>query len=64
MARQVELQTSIGNFVVELYDTHAPKTCKNFLELTRRGYYNGTPVSTCRTQKHSQAVALALGCLG
>ncbi|KAK9857934.1 hypothetical protein WJX84_006410 [Apatococcus fuscideae] len=43
MARQVELQTSIGNFVVELYDTHAPKTCKNFLELTRRGYYNGTP---------------------
>ena len=45
MARQVELQTSIGSFVVELYDNHAPKTCKNFLELARRGYYNETPVS-------------------
>ncbi|KAK9832403.1 hypothetical protein WJX74_008989 [Apatococcus lobatus] len=43
MARQVELQTSIGSFVVELYDSHAPKTCKNFLELARRGYYNETP---------------------
>ncbi len=49
MARQVELQSSIGNFVVELYDTHAPKTCKNFLELCRRGYYNDTPVSAALT---------------
>ena len=44
MARQVELQTSIGSFVVELYDNHAPKTCKNFRELARKGYYNETPV--------------------
>jgi peptidyl-prolyl cis-trans isomerase-like 1 len=27
---------------VELYSHHAPKTCKNFAELTRRGYYDST----------------------
>lgn len=31
----------MGNFVVELYWDHAPKTCMNFAELARRGYYNG-----------------------
>lgn len=41
-APQVELQTSIGTVVVELYVKHAPKTCKNFRELARRGYYNNT----------------------
>lgn len=28
----------------QLYDKHAPRTCKNFLELARRGYYDGTVV--------------------
>lgn len=41
-APQVELQTSIGTVIVELYVKHAPKTCKNFRELARRGYYNNT----------------------
>ena len=27
---------------VELYWNHAPKTCQNFLELARKGYYNNT----------------------
>lgn len=31
----------------QLYQKHAPKTCKNFLELSRRGYYDGTVVSGC-----------------
>ncbi len=35
----------MGSFEVELYVKHAPRTCKNFLELARRGYYNGTIVS-------------------
>eukprot|EP00216_Chloropicon_sp_CCMP2111_P005436 CAMPEP_0198241618 /NCGR_PEP_ID=MMETSP1446-20131203/6401_1 /TAXON_ID=1461542 ORGANISM="Unidentified sp, Strain CCMP2111" /NCGR_SAMPLE_ID=MMETSP1446 /ASSEMBLY_ACC=CAM_ASM_001112 /LENGTH=49 /DNA_ID= /DNA_START= /DNA_END= /DNA_ORIENTATION= len=26
---------------VELYDQHAPKTCNNFYELSKRGYYDG-----------------------
>lgn len=38
----VYLETSMGIIVLELYWKHAPKTCKNFAELARRGYYNGT----------------------
>lgn len=41
-APQVEMQTSIGTIIVELYVKHAPKACKNFRELARRGYYNNT----------------------
>eukprot|EP00475_Leptophrys_vorax_P025143 TRINITY_DN35145_c0_g1_i1.p1 TRINITY_DN35145_c0_g1~~TRINITY_DN35145_c0_g1_i1.p1 ORF type:complete len:179 (-),score=11.33 TRINITY_DN35145_c0_g1_i1:174-659(-) len=41
-APQVALETTMGTITVELYDKHAPKTCRNFLELSRRGYYNGT----------------------
>jgi len=37
----VILETSMGDIQLELYWNHAPKTCKNFAELTRRGYYNG-----------------------
>jgi peptidyl-prolyl cis-trans isomerase-like 1 len=43
-APRVEIKTSMGSFVVELYQQHAPKTCKNFTDLARRGYYNGTIV--------------------
>ena len=32
----------MGIIVLELYWKHAPKTCKNFAELARWGYYNGT----------------------
>jgi cyclophilin family peptidyl-prolyl cis-trans isomerase len=38
----VDIETNIGNFSIELYVNHAPKTCRNFLELARIGYYNGT----------------------
>ncbi|RUS89124.1 hypothetical protein EGW08_003132 [Elysia chlorotica] len=37
----VTFDTSMGTFVVELYWKHSPKTCRNFAELARRGYYNG-----------------------
>lgn len=30
-----------GTITIELYSNHAPKTCKNFAELSRRGYYDG-----------------------
>lgn len=33
---------SMGEITIELYWKHAPNTCRNFAELTRRGYYNGT----------------------
>ena len=32
----------MGEITVELYWKHAPQTCRNFAELARRGYYNGT----------------------
>ncbi|KAH8800588.1 cyclophilin-like protein [Flagelloscypha sp. PMI_526] len=38
----VILDTNLGKFELELYWDHAPKTCKNFAELARRGYYNNT----------------------
>lgn len=31
----------MGPITVEMYDNHAPKTCKNFITLAQRGYYNG-----------------------
>ncbi|RLM97663.1 hypothetical protein BBO99_00004194 [Phytophthora kernoviae] len=38
----VVFETSVGDFTVELYSEHAPKTCWNIAELARRGYYNNT----------------------
>jgi len=38
----VEIQTSMGNIEVELYQDKAPKTVKNFLSYVNEGYYNGT----------------------
>lgn len=35
------LSFSLGTFTIELYWDHAPDTCRNFAELSRRGYYNG-----------------------
>lgn len=33
----IEFETNIGTFSVELYKLHAPKTCFNFIELTKIG---------------------------
>lgn len=30
----------MGPIIIELYWQHAPETCRNFAELSRRGYYN------------------------
>lgn len=38
----VTIETTMGQFVLELYWKHAPNTCRNFAELARRGYYNNT----------------------
>ncbi|EJU00695.1 hypothetical protein DACRYDRAFT_89658 [Dacryopinax primogenitus] len=39
---RVFINTSMGDIEVELYTQHAPKTCRNFSELAKRGYYDGT----------------------
>lgn len=38
----VIFETSLGEFEVELYSLHAPRTCNNFLQLAKIGYYNDT----------------------
>jgi peptidyl-prolyl cis-trans isomerase-like 1 len=40
--QEVVLDTNTGPITVELYWKHAPRTCKNFLELSSRKYYDGT----------------------
>ncbi|KAL7747650.1 Peptidyl-prolyl cis-trans isomerase-like 1 [Sorochytrium milnesiophthora] len=37
----VRLDTSMGPVTIELYWDHAPKTCRNFYELSKKGYYDG-----------------------
>merc|ERR1712224_1053465 len=39
----VVLYTSMGEIEVELYWLHAPRTCRNFYELAKRGFYDNTP---------------------
>ncbi len=41
-APSVEFETSLGNFVVELYPEKAPKTVANFLQYVKDGYYENT----------------------
>jgi peptidyl-prolyl cis-trans isomerase A (cyclophilin A) len=36
------LHTSKGDIVVELFDNHVPKTVKNFVDLAKKDFYNGT----------------------
>ncbi|MBC8146016.1 MAG: peptidylprolyl isomerase [bacterium] len=35
------MKTSLGNIEIELYGMNAPKTVKNFIELSKKQYYNG-----------------------
>lgn len=35
------IQTKFGNIEIELYTNDAPRTTKNFIELSKEGYYNG-----------------------
>ena len=43
-APQVQVDTTMGSFTLELYHKHAPNAVDNFVELSRRGYYDGTKV--------------------
>ncbi|KKY28562.1 putative peptidyl-prolyl cis-trans isomerase [Phaeomoniella chlamydospora] len=40
MATEVVLDTTMGAITLELYNQHAPRTCKNFSTLATRNYYN------------------------
>jgi cyclophilin family peptidyl-prolyl cis-trans isomerase len=34
-------ETSMGNFKIELYNDLAPKTCRSFMDLAERNFYDG-----------------------
>ncbi|KAI0019693.1 peptidyl-prolyl cis-trans isomerase-like 1 [Xylariomycetidae sp. FL0641] len=42
MTTAVTLDTTMGSITLELYTSHAPRTCTNFATLASRGYYDGT----------------------
>ncbi|KAJ1825906.1 Peptidyl-prolyl cis-trans isomerase-like 1, partial [Coemansia sp. RSA 2599] len=39
--KTVTLYTTLGEIGIELYWDIAPRTCNNFYELCKRGYYDG-----------------------
>lgn len=39
---KVELKTTLGSVVIELYPENAPKTVDNFLQYVKDGFYDGT----------------------
>lgn len=39
--RIAKFTTNVGVFEIELFEDKAPKTTKNFIDLTEKGYYNG-----------------------
>jgi len=50
-APQIQIDTTMGSFTVELYYRHAPKASKNFEGLAKKGYYDGVVVG-CVTGAH------------
>ena len=48
-SEQVHFSTNVGDFSVELYPSHAPRTCKNFTELCARA---PAPNTTCPSGHH------------
>ncbi len=39
---KVELKTTLGTIVIELYPENAPKTVENFVQYVKDGFYDGT----------------------
>ncbi|TKA70124.1 Peptidyl-prolyl cis-trans isomerase-like 1 [Cryomyces minteri] len=42
MATTIILETTMGAVTLELYTSHAPRTCQNFTTLCTRNYYSNT----------------------
>jgi cyclophilin family peptidyl-prolyl cis-trans isomerase len=41
MTKKATFQTSLGTFLVELYDEQMPITVGNFIDLANGGFYDG-----------------------
>ena len=40
-ATRANFETSMGNFTIELFEQHAPKTVENFVKLAEKKFYDG-----------------------
>jgi len=40
MNRTATIETSLGNMTIELFEDKAPITTKNFIDLSKKGFYN------------------------
>lgn len=41
MNKKVHFHTNLGDFTAELFEDKAPKTAANFIELVKKGFYDG-----------------------
>jgi cyclophilin family peptidyl-prolyl cis-trans isomerase len=41
MNRSARIQTNLGTFTAELFEDRAPATTRNFVDLARKGFYDG-----------------------
>lgn len=41
MNRTARIQTNLGTFTVELFEDRAPATTRNFVDLAKKGFYDG-----------------------
>ena len=49
----IEIQTSVGTLIVELFPDKAPQTVSNFLGYVTSGFYNGTIIHRAWTIIHA-----------
>jgi hypothetical protein len=54
MSQQVRLETTMGDIIVELYGSHAPRTCHNFYTLAEYVLLHDHPSSCTASHGMSQ----------
>lgn len=61
---RVELNTTSGSIVLELFENEAPETVANFIHLVEQGYYNGVIFHNVKAEFVAQAGAFGLAQVG
>ena len=61
---RVELTTTAGPIVLELFENEAPETVANFIHLVEQGYYNGVIFHNVKSEFVAQAGAFGVAQVG
>ena len=61
---RVELTTTAGRIVLELFENEAPETVANFIHLVEQGYYNGVIFHNVKSEFVAQAGAFGVAQVG